>query len=554
MRFLTTLLCTLALSSNLFAQVDSVVVSGRIRHLSARLYREAPTVLIGRNNILQASQELVRPAPLNVDGTFRVSIPLVYTQEELYFTYGRISTAFLAAPGTLTIDLNADSLFTVAVPFRFGGVNAQVNQQYARYKAFEASYPDKPDAKKLSNDISGAVTNTSFVLLNQAFQKTFRAFAAKEKPYPLLARWIEADNRYAAASFLYDRLIVGEDQRQPPALSDSISLTNDMILTASRTQAMNRFATFANRQIVSKASQQAQRGLAVNKLSGLILRYGKNLTDTEKTRLREFAETNAARNADLRFLTDLVRRNNEVIQSLVNYEFLIQESRKQYDDDRREYMTAFWLVNSFPILTLAQDKLLYGYARPQLMNRQLGQSLDELYTLEVKDSVVMKQAIATLDKSGEATTELEVASGVFVTRDKSGRTAGSALFDNVINANRGKVVYVLFTSNESEAGRQASLDAQRLRNTYDARDLTIVYLPMLTSDEQPVWVEAAARDKLIGDHLLLSSSQLDDVASRLRYDDLPSATIINRTGKIIKRNAPLPADLDEARKAIDKGL
>jgi len=554
MRFFTTLLCTLALSSNLFAQVDSVVVSGRIRNLSARLYREAPTVLIGRNNILQASRELIRPAPLNVDGTFRVSIPLVYTQEELYFTYGRISTAFLAAPGTLTIDLNADSLFTVAVPFRFGGVNAQVNQQYARYKAFEASYPDKPDAKKLSNDISGAVTNTSFVLLNQAFQKTFRAFAAKEKPYPLLARWIEADNRYAAASFLYDRLIVGEDQRQPPALSDSISLTNDMILTASRTQAMNRFATFANRQIVSKASQQAQRGLAVNKLSGLILRYGKNLTDTEKTRLREFAETNAARNADLRFLTDLVRRNNEIIQSLVNYEFLIQESRKQYDDDRREYMTAFWLVNSFPILALAQDKLLYGYARPQLMNRQLGQSLDELYTLEVKDSVVMKQAIATLDKSGEATTELEVASGVFVTRDKSGRTAGSALFDNVINANRGKVVYVLFTSNESEAGRQASLDAQRLRNTYDARDLTIVYLPMLTSDEQPVWVEAAARDKLIGDHLLLSSSQLDDVASRLRYDDLPSATIINRTGKIIKRNAPLPADLDEARKAIDKGL
>jgi hypothetical protein len=282
------------------------------------LYREAPIVLIGRNNILQASRELIKPAPLNVDGTFRVSIPLIYTQEELYFNYGRISTAFLAAPGTLTIDLNADSLFTVAVPFRFGGVNAQVNQQYARYKAFEASYPDKPDAKKLSNDISGAVTNTSFVLLNQAFQKTFRAFAAKDKPYPLLARWIEADNRYAAASFLYDRLIVGEDQRQPSALSDSISLTNDMILTASRTQAMNRFATFANRQIVSKASQQVQRGLAVNKLSGLILRYGKNLTDTDKARLQEFAETNAARNADLRFLTDLVRRNNEVIQSLVN--------------------------------------------------------------------------------------------------------------------------------------------------------------------------------------------------------------------------------------------
>ncbi|QJD77162.1 hypothetical protein [Spirosoma rhododendri] len=554
MRFLTILFCSLLLSANVLAQVDSVIVSGRVRNLSARLYRDAPTVLVGRNNILQASRELIKPAPLNVDGTFRVSIPLIYSQEELYFTYGRISTAFLAAPGALTIDLNADSLFTARVPFRFGGVNAQVNQQYARYKAFEAGYADKPNVKKLSEDISGPVSNTSFVLLNQAFQKPFRAFAAQEKPFPLLARWVEADNRYAAASFLYDRLIVGEDERQPPALSDSVGLTNDLILTASRTQAMNRFATFANRQIVSKASQQAQRGLAVDKLSGLLLRYGTNLTDAEKARLQQFAETNSARNADLRFLTDLVRRNNEMIQSLVNYEFLIQESRKQYDDERREYMTAFWLVNSFPILTLAQDKLLYDYARPQLTNRRLGQSLDELYALETRDSVAMKQAVQTLVASKDVATELEVSPGVFVTRDKFGTANGSDLFDKVINANRGKVIYVLLTSNESEAGRQAALDAQRLRSTYDARDFAVVYLPMLTSDEQSVWVEAAARNKLIGDHLLLTSGQLDGLSGRLRANDLPSATIINRTGKVIKRNAPLPADFDEAKKAVDKGL
>ena len=98
-----------------------MIVTGRIRNLSARLYRESPTVLVSRNNILQASRELVRPAPLNVDGTFRVSLPLIYPQEEMYFNYGRISTAFLAAPGTLTIDLDADSLFTAAVPFPVWG-------------------------------------------------------------------------------------------------------------------------------------------------------------------------------------------------------------------------------------------------------------------------------------------------------------------------------------------------------------------------------------------------------------------------------------------------
>ncbi|WP_332368971.1 hypothetical protein [Spirosoma telluris] len=105
-----------------FAQTDSVIVMGRIYHLSARLYRESPTVLVSRNNILQASRELVRPAPLAVDGSFRVALPLIFPQEEMYFNYGRISTAFLASAGTLTIEIDADSLFTASVPFRFGAL------------------------------------------------------------------------------------------------------------------------------------------------------------------------------------------------------------------------------------------------------------------------------------------------------------------------------------------------------------------------------------------------------------------------------------------------
>ena len=116
--FLSLLLTAYCLLTNrCAAQTDSVIVTGRIRHLSAQLYRESPTVFISRNNILQASRELVRPAPLNLDGTFRVSLPLIYPQEEMYFNYGRISTAFLASAGTLNIELDADFLFSVAVPF-----------------------------------------------------------------------------------------------------------------------------------------------------------------------------------------------------------------------------------------------------------------------------------------------------------------------------------------------------------------------------------------------------------------------------------------------------
>ncbi|RYF62191.1 MAG: hypothetical protein EOO39_30750, partial [Cytophagaceae bacterium] len=289
------------------AQTDSVIVTGRIRNLSARLYRESPTVLVSRNNILQASRELVRPAPLGIDGTFRVSLPLLYPQEEMYFNYGRISTAFLAAPGTLTIDLDADSLFTAAVPFRFGGVNAQVNGQFARYKAFEASFPDKPDGKKLTTQIADLSSERAFDALAKAYQAPFVAFNRKEKAFPLVSRWITSSNRYNAAAFLYDKATY-EAEQIPASLTDSLRPANDNILTAARASAMNRFASYATQRVMTESSTSRSNGLTVRALSILLERYGKNLTAYERLRLSDYALANSARASDLRFFDGLVKR------------------------------------------------------------------------------------------------------------------------------------------------------------------------------------------------------------------------------------------------------
>ena len=122
-----------------------------------------------------------------------------------------------------------------------------------------------------------------------------------------------------------------------------------------------------------------------------------------------------------------------------------------------------------------------------------------------------------------------------------------------MDANRGKVIYALLITAADEAGRQAAQDAQRLRNIYGNSDLAVVYLP-LTGTESNLWPEFATKTTLYGDHLLLTNGQFSDVLSRLRPNDNLSAIIIDRGGKIRKRNAPLPADAEEIRKAIEKYL
>ncbi|WP_460941921.1 hypothetical protein [Spirosoma daeguense] len=529
--------------------VDSVIVTGRIRNLSARLYREAPTVLMSRTNILQANRELVRPASLNLDGTFRVALPLIYQQEEMLFNYGRISTAFLASPGTLTIELDADSLFTTSVPFRFGGVNAQVNQQFARFKAFEASFPNKPDGKKLSSRVGGMGNEAAYKLVASAYRAPFQAFVAKEKPFPLLARWVNYSERYNAATFIYDKATY-ENEELSDLPIDSLRPANDQILTLARATAMNRFANYVSQRVSSTVSSNRNSGLSVRVLSTLLERYGKNLTADERLRLSDYALKNSARASDLRFFEGLIKRSPDTLQRLVNYETLLERARQTYDAPAVDYMTAYWLASSLPGLSLNFAQLLYDYARPQVKDPVLIQSLDELYGLEVKDSARIRAATQTLQRAGNRGIALEISPGVFVTKNDLG--SGSTLFDQVINSNRGKVIYVLMVPND-EAGRQAAQDAQRLRDTYQARDFALIYVPMPDTNKQ-LWPELATRYNLSGDHLILTDSQLFNAVERMRPDGELSAMVINRTGKIVKRNAPLPSDIGEAKKVLDKNL
>ncbi len=527
-------------SSTVAAQTDSVTVSGRILNLTPRLYRQSPNVLISRNNLLQPNAELTRPAPLNPDGTYSVKMPVIFGQEEMYFSFAAVSTPFLAAPGAIGINLNADSLFRSAIPFTFEGVNARVNTQYARYKAFEAKQP-KIDTEKLSRQISDQDLATAFNRVRTVYYEPFAKFSREvERPFPLVKQWILNANRYNAASFVYDIAMFGA-RSIPRALDDSLRPQNDPILTASRAIAVERMANFVAQY------QGASESLPISDLAGLLLRYGKKLTDIERDNLTKWQQSKAARTSDLRQMQRIMERSGDTLQRLMNYQLLINRAKPLIDSVSRPTLTAFWLASSLPTLTIDQAQLLYGFARPRLTDERLIQSLDELYTLAVGDSVRIRQAVSQL--ANKKVMYVDVSPGVFVSKNND--LSGSGLLNEWAKTNRSSLVYTVLWSPSNENSLKAVAQAQRLRDTYPPNDLALLFIAMpMPNDDSKLREEYIIRNNLKGDHLLLTIDQYDT----LGFDSFGGAVLLDRSGKVVKRNVPLPDQPDELNKQIQRQL
>lgn len=530
----------LLLSASTWAQVDSVTVSGRIANLTPRLYRQSPNVLVSRNNLLQPNVEFTRPAPLNPDGTYSVKMPIIFGQEEMYFTFGPVSTAFLAAPGAISINLNADSLFQAAIPFQFGGVNARVNAQFARYKAFEAKQP-KLDNARLSRNLPSDYKDV-FSRVFATYNGPFVQFAQTvEKPFPLVRDWVTGINRYNAASFLYD-MASYTGRKIGSTLEDTLRPPDDPILTAARTTSLDRLANY----VLQLSSAQT---LPVGDMATLLLRYGKNLADDERAKLSQWQTANSARAVDLRTMQRMVARNPDTLQRVMNYQLLLNHSKSLVDPAFEQTLVAFWLGAALPTLTINRSRLLYEFARSKLpvaeVRPRLIQSLDELYRLAVADSVVVRQAVRALgEKKGG---NMEISPGIFVSRDDE--VTGQELLERWLKTNRSRLVYVLTWSPGNDVSRRMIPLVNQLRDLYSPSELSVLLVGN-SNDNDLVLTEYIVRNKLKGDHIFTSDTQniLPPFATET------GALLIDRSGKVLKTDMPLPDKPDELQKQIDRRL
>jgi len=553
-RRLLILFTVLFLPASLLAQSsDSVTVRGRIKNLTVQLYRQSPTVSIARNNILQATRDLNRSGTLEPDGSFQVTIPLIYPYEEVYFNFGTISTVFLASKGTVEISVDADSLFKTDVPFRFGGTNAQVNNALAQYKAYEFRNRPKINGQQLTERLAGQSMLTSWSVLNDDFSTTYRTYSQTHTLPPLLNRYLRSLIRYEAAAFLYDKAAV-EGDAGIASLRDSLRPVNDPFLSVQRIAAMEHFARYASSKIddpVNGGLSRNQRSVPIQTFAALIDRYVNTMSATERMRVQELKESAGGTSRDLQLLQRLYQRHADTLSQLFFYEASMVQYRKQVDSLGLDFLKANFLAVNLPLITLQKQRLLHDYIAPQVTVRTYRRSLEELYQLEVKDSASIRQVNQRLMAAGSGNAPLEVFSNVFV--QPTAGLSGRDVLQRIQQRAQGALSYLLLFPLTPESDRQQATLARQVTQPFSTRDLQVVYLCFDEEGRQDLWQEWLAKNKLPGLHIFVTDNLLNELAAPLRVSNLPAASLMDGDGKYVKRKAPLPSQREELIQLFRKG-
>ncbi len=472
-----------------------------------------------------------------------MAVPIVYPQEEMQFVVGNANTPFLASVGNLTIDLDNDSLYIAATPFQFGGVNAQVNQQFAQYKAFEVkNKPTEAAQKRTVSRALGGNANLTYPTLYDAFTGPLNQFSSQQSVFPLVRDWVITNARYDAAAYVFDRAIQ-EQSTLSASFFKSLALGPDALLTPSRATGLSRFGAYAS-MLIQQNTPSSGRGIRIQTLAKLIDQYGTGLTANDRQRLAVFRETNTARTADVRYLSKLLERNPDTLTRLLSYENAIQTARPLFDSVGVDYLKGYALNAAVAESTLDIVQLLGQYIYPQIGNPYLKQSLNDLVGQALRDTALVRKArtdYLALEKLPGVNGGF-VSEGIYVTTGTN--RDGGDLMKKAIDQNRGRVIYVVLWEPKSEAGRQLARDAQRLRDVFLPRDFTLLYVSTNDGDET-LWLESIVRNRLRGEHIRLSEIQLNAVFATLNLGDESPVRLITPQGKLLRKETFLPDKFDQ---------
>ena len=459
---------------------------------------------------------------------------------------GDADAAFLASAGSLTITTDTDSLFRAAVPFRFDGVNAQVNNQFAQYRAFETK-------NRLADNIRqravrralGEPVGAAFGALTNLFLTQFNQFAQQQTVFPLVRDWVQANARYEAASLLLDLAIRQGQQLSASQLKTLLPANDDNLLTASRAGALNTLGTYASvltgqsSQFANRSLQFSNRPVKIVTLARLLEQYGADLTDSERERLATFRERNTARAADTRFLSGLIDRNPDTLNRLIVYESMMQTARPLFDTLALDYLKGYMVAQAVPATTLDLASLSGQHITPQIGNTYLRQSVGEVLGQALRDTAQVRRARTTYlaQEKQPGVNAGFVGEGIYVRTGTNQN--GNSLLRAAIDQNRGRVIYVVFWAPGDEPTRQLARDAQRLRDVFSPRELTLLYICPNDADET-LWLESIVRNRLAGEHLRLSESQTEAIAISLNLEEPSPVRLITPQGRLQKKDALLP--------------
>ena len=530
------------------AQPDSVVISGRVVNLTARLYREAPAITFTRNNILQPQSELTRQAPLQADGSFSVTLPLIYPQEEVYLDYGgKVYTTFLAAPGTLQLTFDADSLYKAKRLFYYAGVNAEANNQYIQYLTEEGRLmkENKRYGEAFFETFWDLDTDDAHRVLQRRADLRMSALLPLSQRGGVpsaLRQWVEAIVSEEQLSALYEHALATNTEVNK-ATEDSLRRLASGLMTFQRVQWVTRFGDYADRVLEKRAYQNPTRSksLRVETMAELIKRYIKPLSAEETARLNDMIQQGSATSGGLDFMNTLYARDRRTMDLVT----MIEKKNRAYADEfgqtATDLLNARLLTQRFYQLALSEEALLYDYVKNKIEVPAIRQSMDELYQLEVKDSLYIKLIV---DRTDLSDTPTEVLSGIWLAQS---RDNAKQWLKNIEKIYEGKTLYVMKWNLFDDQSRNEILYAPALRAQLPA-DVEFLYIHLPDPDmanSTELWKKFIVRNKLKGVHMFVNDSM-----AMLMPRLYSNYGIIAPNGKYYTRNVYGPGDGQKTAEAI----
>jgi len=551
-------LVLLVLLENSYAQVDTLVVRGKIENLTARLYRQAPEVIVARVNILQPNHEIIRVAPLQANGSFELKMPIIFPIEECYLTYSNVVLPFLGSKGTVEITINADSLAKSDLPIRFGGVHAETNNLHARFypqfKKWQAANP----AEKY-NDTEAVKYWQHITTQSNRQIEFFQSIPTFKNAPPLLGQWV-ISSIFNAKKADYYSFLLRTEQRLPTsigpitlpdsatkntitngnlqAIPTTVTLDRSGLLTFSRADFFQQFSKY----IYSVTPVPTETSLAVSKVATLILEYIPNLTEAETTKLQEMAQGGTAKTRDLALLNTLFNKKRDTLEIINKYEL---EKRRFFYLQRGDMLTADYINAIFYEKqrynsTINTKKLWYQHIRPTLTSPYYRISLDELHKMECADTLAFREAQDLLRAQTPGNYSIDLEGGI--TLYQKVYMEGQELWAEIKRQMKGKPTYLVFWTND-EYGIRALAEARQLEASLPKGQLNFVYLSEYKDDES-IWLENVIKSKCRGLHIKLSQPQNLFLQNEWGITQVPFTVLIDANGKYIKRDAPLPGDRD----------
>jgi thiol-disulfide isomerase/thioredoxin len=124
---------------------------------------------------------------------------------------------------------------------------------------------------------------------------------------------------------------------------------------------------------------------------------------------------------------------------------------------------------------------------------------------------------------------------------------------DILNNNRGKVVYIDFWASWCKPCRNAMPFAKKLRETYKNRDIAFIYLAL--GDKDKPWRDAINKEDLNDgcQNYIVTNSKNSKLLKKLNVKTIPRYLIFDKTGKLYNKKAPGPEG-DLIKTELDKIL